>query len=229
MSIIKIILATLGVIVFIVLAAATYYFLQQNDTEPIDGSLGAFPDTQDSTDTPIGFNPFDDTQGSVSATQTPNTIEKARIRTLSNSPIVGFTSYKASGETYVRYMERGTGNIYDVTLRGGLPNVVSNKTIPNTSRVIWSNGGSSFITQQNNEGINKTTHYSFGGNNAEDISFSRTLSIGNSGESVRNLQIALNTNVQTLVAQSGVGSPGEESSYYGTLTESAVKKFQNLI
>lgn len=54
----------------------------------------------------------------------------------------------------------------------------------------------------------------------------RTLSIGSSGADVRELQVFLNSDPDTQIASSGVGSPGNESIYFGTRTFDAVKKFQ---
>jgi len=56
---------------------------------------------------------------------------------------------------------------------------------------------------------------------------SRTLRFGDQGEDVRALQVALNTSPDTQVSQSGAGSPGEESNYFGLKTLDAVKRFQN--
>lgn len=58
--------------------------------------------------------------------------------------------------------------------------------------------------------------------------FTRDLSLGASGEDVRTLQKILNVNSLTKVAGSGPGSPGFETTYFGSLTKSAVKKFQEL-
>ncbi len=57
-------------------------------------------------------------------------------------------------------------------------------------------------------------------------SFIRGLSKGMFGEDVRLLQQFLNKNPETQVVATGDGSPGNETTYFGTLTEVAVQKFQ---
>ena len=57
-------------------------------------------------------------------------------------------------------------------------------------------------------------------------SFTLDLKVGSRGTEVTNLQKSLNTDSRTQVASSGAGSPGNESSYFGALTKSAVMKYQ---
>lgn len=64
------------------------------------------------------------------------------------------------------------------------------------------------------------------GDQAQAAVFQRHLHIGMSGADVRALQVALNSAAETRLAGSGTGSPGRESSYFGSLTEDAVKRFQ---
>ena len=61
-----------------------------------------------------------------------------------------------------------------------------------------------------------------------DCSFNRTLSVGDDGEDVRCLQVFLN-NAGYKVASAGVGSPGRETTTYGTLTEAAVLEWQKAV
>src|SRR3989344_2874334 len=56
-------------------------------------------------------------------------------------------------------------------------------------------------------------------------SFTRDLDIGTMGEDVRVLQQFLNAQ-GFMIAESGVGSPGNETDYFGSLTQAALGEFQ---
>ena len=64
-----------------------------------------------------------------------------------------------------------------------------------------------------------------------DFRFERDFSVKGKGgyynlPDVRYLQIVLNTDPDTQVATHGDGSPGDETTYFGSLTENAVERFQ---
>jgi len=56
--------------------------------------------------------------------------------------------------------------------------------------------------------------------------FTRTLKIGDKGAEVKKLQEYLNQDGDTLVAKQGPGSPGNETEYFGPLTQDAVRRYQ---
>ena len=60
------------------------------------------------------------------------------------------------------------------------------------------------------------------------VEFARPLKIGSTGSDVRALQIVLNSTAETRIAESGPGSPGQETTYFGNKTALAVSKYQVL-
>lgn len=62
---------------------------------------------------------------------------------------------------------------------------------------------------------------------AQTFNFYRNLSVGDRGQDVFELQKILNQDPDTIVSLSGAGSPGNETTYFGNLTKTALIKFQN--
>jgi hypothetical protein len=58
------------------------------------------------------------------------------------------------------------------------------------------------------------------------VNFVRDLFLGITGSDVLDLQKILNKDPETRIAESGVGSSGNETTYFGNLTKNAVERFQ---
>ena len=56
--------------------------------------------------------------------------------------------------------------------------------------------------------------------------FTSALSLGSRSESVRSLQEVLNSDPDTQISASGVGSSGRETTYFGPATRAAIQRFQ---
>jgi len=60
----------------------------------------------------------------------------------------------------------------------------------------------------------------------EGFTFQKDLWDGKVNEDVRYLQMFLNSHAGTKIAETGVGSPGQETNYFGSLTQAALARFQ---
>ena len=75
------------------------------------------------------------------------------------------------------------------------------------------------------QGTTGTTPVPTGSVVCAGITFTRNLTVGSIGQDVKCMQILLNTNGYTLAA-TGAGSPGMETTYFGTRTLAGVKAWQ---
>jgi len=82
-------------------------------------------------------------------------------------------------------------------------------------------GATAFVLNAQNESAIPTPTFS-----PTPFSFQNNLKIGDNSQDVRQLQILLNDDASTRISDSGIGSKGQESTYFGALTQSAVMRFQ---
>jgi hypothetical protein len=115
---------------------------------------------------PEGFaipNPFGDSgEGAATPAPTPDTTElppvaAAALRKISTSPVAGAVAISRDGATYVRFVERGTGHVfeYDPNANGeGATTRISGTTIPRVTEAVWSRQGSrvALITETETSG-----------------------------------------------------------------------------
>jgi hypothetical protein len=72
---------------------------------------------------------------------------------VSNRAVAGAVITEMASSTVLRYMEEGTGHIYEVSLETGIETRISNTTIPGASRAIWAPQGSKVVVLTDTQGV----------------------------------------------------------------------------
>lgn len=187
--------------------------------------FGRTPDTSE-TPTPTTQTPSQNINGS--SIEIPEVIPA--LRKISEDPVAGAFAFNESGKTVIRFVDRATGHIFetdDTTL-----NIkrISNTTIPTVYEAFWISKNSVVLRhlREDGETVESVILRMIEEDNglSGPFEFTTELKQGNTGVSVRELQIVLNSDPETRVSNQGAGSPGQETSTFGPGTFSAVVKFQ---
>ncbi len=70
-----------------------------------------------------------------------------KLRKISSEPVAGAVVFNQGTTSIVRFVERGTGNVYEARSDSNIINRLSNTTIPKIVRAYWLPDGSGFIAQ----------------------------------------------------------------------------------
>lgn len=128
----KIIIAIVAIALVIGAVLIWYFFFRAKPgVEPITG--GEFPAVGEEAFPPEGVPP----------TELP---EEARVfkpilRQLTTEPIAGAIAGGKSKAAIVRYLDRATGNSYEISAEGGNAKRLTNTTIPKIYEALWSKSG----------------------------------------------------------------------------------------
>ncbi len=90
-----------------------------------------------------------DTSTSTEPTRSNQNINQPipKVRKISNEPVAGAITFNSGTTTIVRFVERGTGNVYEARSDSAEVRRLTNTTIPKIIRAIWLNNGSGFLAQ----------------------------------------------------------------------------------
>lgn len=90
-----------------------------------------------------------DTENNVVAPNQDVSINKPipRLRKISNEPVAGAVIFNIGSSSVVRFVEKGTGNVYEARSDSHLIQRLTNTTIPRIIRAFWLPDGSGFIGQ----------------------------------------------------------------------------------
>jgi hypothetical protein len=205
----------IGVIVVILIGGGYFVFKRSGATTNTGNPISnLFPqiDTNNSS-------------GETPDTETPtNTENTNRLRAITQSPVAGYVVIEKGDKTIIRYAEHGTGYIYDYDTSNNTSVKISNETLRGVQNVLWANDGNRFIVRSLIDDILISTAYAFQDKTA--FTFNRNLIFGETSADVLELQRRLNDDPETLVSQTGIGSPGNETTRFGEGTKKALIKFQ---
>lgn len=70
-----------------------------------------------------------------------------RLRKISREPVAGAVIYNTGTTSVVRFVEKGTGNVYETKSNTNSVNRLTNTTIPKILKAIWLKDGSGFLSQ----------------------------------------------------------------------------------
>ena len=168
---------TSGIVIIILVLGVWIYLILFGTPEKggeIFTNLGFEISQQDTTITPPAPNQPLDTL--------VDTQSEGALRQLTTRPIAGFAFASTSNGTAVRYIERGTGHLYEINLTSGIETLLSGTTVPKVSEAVFSpNANTVALTSYTNNQSNIFVG-TLGSNNnltgislqpgAENISFS---------------------------------------------------------
>jgi len=157
----KIFYIVIIILILAILGGAAYFFFYLNKPAP----AGTVTNTENS------FSPFGTSgssnnsagNGNANSTSTAEsnsqTYKWPKIREIWATPIGGFVSSTTSSGTFVRFVDRGTGYVYDMNAASATPAAISNTTVPLVYRSYWNANAMSGVFMYIKEGTDDVTNF----------------------------------------------------------------------
>ena len=93
------------------------------------------------------------TEGEIKLIGGSGANEATKLWKLTNSPIAGFVVLQRSASTTVRYADRATGHVFDISLPKVVKNRVNNNTLPKIYKAVFRSDGNAVIYQSLGEDL----------------------------------------------------------------------------
>lgn len=105
-----------------------------------------FGSSETSTTTPVATTP-DNNNNQEDRFSGSTDQPVPRLRKVSSEPVAGAVTFNIGTTTYIRFIEKGTGNVYEANSENNLIERLTNTTIPKIVRAFWLPNGSAFLAQ----------------------------------------------------------------------------------
>lgn len=122
-----------------------------------------------------GFSPFNGSNGSnnnqiAATTTTTNTQTNEtntqndsysipKLRKLSSTPVAGFVASSTASSTSIRFIDRGTGHIYEASNLTGIVSKISNTTLPKIYEAYGNRAGNQFVYRYLKDDSDNVTNF----------------------------------------------------------------------
>lgn len=147
----KKVLLLIGVLILV--AIAVFLVLNERNQAESGGQTGFnfmnyFPFGQNNENPDISLDDyFQETDGNGGTNQPDTSAPAPQMRKVSNEPVAGAVAFNVGTSTLVRFVERGTGNVYEVRGESLGTRRLTNTTIPKIIRAFWLPSGNGFLAQ----------------------------------------------------------------------------------
>jgi hypothetical protein len=155
------------ILILAILGGFAYFFFYANKPAPQGNTGGSNVNVQNP------FSPFSSSgttnnQGSSdnSGTNSTSTVvnggqiyQYPKVREIWPTPIGGFVASTTASSTFVRFVDRGTGYIYDMNTASATPANISNTTVPLVYESYWNKNAMSGIFRYIKEGGDDITNF----------------------------------------------------------------------
>ena len=136
-----------GIILLLLIGVTVYFFVHKKNTDSSGiksiGSLFGSGNGNTGRPTPTDINSGTQVNGGTGGQN--NDQGEPLFRQLANIPVAGATAVVHDNKTYVRYVSRENGNIFEVDPLSGVTTQLTNTTIPRIYEAVWGNGGNSVV------------------------------------------------------------------------------------
>lgn len=136
-----------GIILLLLIGVIVFLLIHKKGTDASGdksiGSLFGSSGADTGRPSPTGINPG--TQVGDGTAGQNNDQGEPLFRQLANIPVAGATAVMHDGKTYVRYVSRENGNIFEVDPLSGVTTQLTNTTIPRIYEAEWGNSGNSVV------------------------------------------------------------------------------------